>query len=213
MRTLVTFVLALAVWLVAGTAAAHAIGISKGAYTLEGNVVRADVVFARGELTAVVPSLDPDRDGSVTAEDVAASKEALARAIGGGIVIHGNGQRCPSVLEDARLTEEDGISLRATYTCPMTPARLEIDVKLLEELSHGHRHIAHVVLGAITIDEVAYRGHETVDAVLPTDAAAPPARRQLGALGFLQMGIEHILTGYDHLVFLLGLVLVGGRVR
>jgi hydrogenase/urease accessory protein HupE len=27
------------------------------------------------------------------------------------------------------------------------------------------------------------------------------------------MGIEHILTGYDHLVFLLGLVLARGRVR
>jgi hydrogenase/urease accessory protein HupE len=29
----------------------------------------------------------------------------------------------------------------------------------------------------------------------------------------LRMGVEHILTGYDHLVFLLGLVLLGGRVR
>jgi hydrogenase/urease accessory protein HupE len=27
------------------------------------------------------------------------------------------------------------------------------------------------------------------------------------------MGVEHILFGYDHLVFLLGLVLVGGRLR
>jgi hydrogenase/urease accessory protein HupE len=27
------------------------------------------------------------------------------------------------------------------------------------------------------------------------------------------MGIEHILTGYDHLLFLLGLVLVGGPIR
>jgi hydrogenase/urease accessory protein HupE len=27
------------------------------------------------------------------------------------------------------------------------------------------------------------------------------------------MGIEHILTGYDHLLFLFGLILVGGKVR
>src|SRR5262249_10086873 len=38
-------------------------------------------------------------------------------------------------------------------------------------------------------------------------AAAP------GLQSFFWMGIEHILTGYDHLLFLLGLVLVGGRLR
>jgi hydrogenase/urease accessory protein HupE len=32
-------------------------------------------------------------------------------------------------------------------------------------------------------------------------------------LSLLGLGVEHILTGYDHLVFLLGLVLVGGRWR
>jgi hydrogenase/urease accessory protein HupE len=31
--------------------------------------------------------------------------------------------------------------------------------------------------------------------------------------GYFLLGIEHILFGYDHLVFLLGLVLVGGRWR
>jgi hydrogenase/urease accessory protein HupE len=29
----------------------------------------------------------------------------------------------------------------------------------------------------------------------------------------LKLGVEHILTGADHLVFLLGLILVGGRLR
>ena len=29
----------------------------------------------------------------------------------------------------------------------------------------------------------------------------------------VKLGVEHILTGYDHLVFLLGLILVGGSLR
>lgn len=29
----------------------------------------------------------------------------------------------------------------------------------------------------------------------------------------VKLGVEHILTGFDHLVFLLGLILVGGRLR
>jgi hydrogenase/urease accessory protein HupE len=213
MRTAVTLVLAIALWLVAGTAAAHAIGVSKGAYTLDGDTVHAEITFARGEMLGVVPSLDPDKDGSIRPADVAAARGALAKAVTLGVLIRGNGESCPGTLEDARLTEEDGIALDVRYRCPMPPVRLEIDVKLLGELSHGHRHIAHVVLGTITIDEVAYRGHEVVDAIAPSDAAQTPAKRGLGALGFLQMGVEHILTGYDHLVFLLGLVIVGGRVR
>jgi hydrogenase/urease accessory protein HupE len=213
MKLFVSLVLALASWLVAGAAAAHAIGISKGAYVLEGNVVRAEITFARGEMLGVVPSLDPDRDGTIRPEDVSAAKAALAKAVAGGVIVRGNGEVCPAALDDARLTEEDGIALLAHYDCPMPPVRLEIQVKLLGELSHGHRHIVHVVLGTITIDEVAYRGHETVDALAPSDAAQGNGKRRLGAAGFLRMGVEHILTGYDHLVFLLGLVIVGGRLR
>jgi hydrogenase/urease accessory protein HupE len=213
MKNLAALVLAIALMLVAGTAAAHAIGISKGGYTLDGDTVHAELTFARGEMLAVVPSLDPDKDGTIAPADVAASKDALARAVTLGILVRGNGQNCPGTLETARLTEEDGLALVARYVCPMPPVRLEIDVKLLGELSHGHRHIAHVVIGTITIDEVAYRGHETVDAVAPSDSAQSPPKQSLDAVGFLRMGVEHILTGYDHMVFLLGLVIVGGRIR
>jgi hydrogenase/urease accessory protein HupE len=193
---------------------AHAIGISKGQYTLDGATVRAETTFARGEISAVVPSLDPDKDGSIEPADVVKSKGALDAAVKGGIVVRADGQPCSPRLDDARLTEEDGLALVATYACAAPPRKLEIDVKLLEELSHGHRHIVHVAMGAITVDEVAYRGHETVELTPSTEGAPSVApRRSLGALGFLRMGIEHILTGYDHLVFLLGLVLVGGRVR
>ncbi|MCY1014236.1 HupE/UreJ family protein [Pyxidicoccus sp. MSG2] len=34
-----------------------------------------------------------------------------------------------------------------------------------------------------------------------------------GFLGFIRMGVEHIFTGYDHLVFLLGLLLAGASLR
>jgi hydrogenase/urease accessory protein HupE len=69
-----------------------------------------------------------------------------------------------------------------------------------------------LVAGEIAVDEVTYRGHDTAEAVTQ-QAQSEPFKQKVGALGFLRMGIEHILTGYDHLVFLLGLVLVGGRFR
>jgi hydrogenase/urease accessory protein HupE len=77
-------------------------------------------------------------------------------------------------------------------------------------LPPGHRHIAHAQIGATSKEDVLYRGHEAISVV----AGAPGAQRsELGAFAFVRMGIEHILTGYDHLVFLFGLLVVGGRVR
>src|SRR5262249_14425463 len=63
-----------------------------------------------------------------------------------------------------------------------------------------------------------YRGHRSVEisgveasASGTTPTAAAPASPRMS--GLFWMGIEHILTGYDHLLFLFGLVLVGGRLR
>jgi hydrogenase/urease accessory protein HupE len=193
-------------------ASAHAVGLSKGVYVMTGSELRAEAVFARGELTAVVPVLDPDNDGLVTADDVTAARPALDKLMQGGIVVRGDGHACPGTLEDAHLTEEDGLVLAGKYSCAAAPLRVEVQLKLLEELSHGHRHVAHVVAGGITVDEITYKGHDTVEALVQSAVSEPPKRR-VTAFGFLRMGVEHILTGYDHLVFLLGLVLVGGRVR
>ena len=44
------------------------------------------------------------------------------------------------------------------------------------------------------------------DAAVAFDAASAPP----GAIGFLPLGIQHILEGWDHLLFLLALVLPGG---
>jgi hydrogenase/urease accessory protein HupE len=205
--------LALVVALVAAAdASAHAIGLSKGEYVVDGASVRADALFARGELTAAVPTLDPDRDGLVTPADVAASRGALEKLVQGGFLVRGDGRSCSGALYDAHLTEEDGLELVARYACAVPPARIEIQLKFLESLPHSHRHVVHLVGGGITVDEVTYRGHDTAEAIVQ-QAVSAPTERSVGALGFLRMGIEHILTGYDHLVFLLGVLLVGGRLR
>jgi hydrogenase/urease accessory protein HupE len=109
-------------------------------------------------------------------------------------------------LTGSHLTEQDGFSVSATYTCPSSPAKVDIGLPLLDDLSHGHRHIARAVSGSTVRDEVLYRDHARFD--IGGQPEASP-----GFFAFLKMGIEHILTGVDHLVFLFGLIVVGGRLR
>jgi hydrogenase/urease accessory protein HupE len=200
-------------------ARAHAVGASRGEYTMDGAVLRAEATFARGDLVAVVPSLDPDADGRFDGADVVAARGALAKAMAGGVAVRADGAPCAGAFDGARLVEEDGVTLAATYTCGSRPARLEIELRVLNELPRGHRHLAHVTMGTpagpVVIDEVASAAHDIVALALPPAAGASPvpARAVERANGLLLMGIEHILTGYDHLVFLFGLVLVAGRVR
>ncbi len=72
-------------------------------------------------------------------------------------------------------------------------------------------------LGGGAREDILFGGHDTfeVSSVSATPGAPEPTSHAAPATfpGFLRLGVEHILTGYDHLVFLFGLVLVRSRPR
>ena len=184
--------------------AAHTIGVSRGEYRASAAGLEAELIFARPELEGAVPGLDGDGDGVLTAAEVAAGQSGLAALVASGVLVRSGSRRCEGGLERADLTEQDGIALRATYRCEGGGA-LSVRLGLLESLSLGHRHIA----TAMTAEG------ETVHAVLYEKSAELRLNAAGGNIAFqlFRMGIQHILTGYDHLLFLLGLILVGGRLR
>jgi hypothetical protein len=201
-----------ALLLVAGAASAHAVGLSKGDYTAAGGTdVTAELTFARGDLASLVSGLDANGDGTVDASELARAQAAIGIVVfGRGVAVEGDGAACAGTIESAELAEPDGVDVKGRYRCASPPSKVRVHVGLLEDLSEGHRHVARLVAGATTIDDVLRRGHEDIAAGVAKQAASPAAA---SVLSFLRLGIEHILTGYDHLVFLFGLVLVGGRVR
>jgi len=170
------------------------------------------VVFARGELLPLVPSLDADHDGFVLGSEVLGALPDLERVVLGGIHVNADGVPCEPTLDEAKPVEQDGLLLRGRYACKPGFGKIAVDVALLDDLSHGHRHVAHAVSGADTVDVVCFRGQASFELIADATARRAPTATH-GAWAFLRMGLEHILTGYDHLVFLFGLVLVGGRVR
>ena len=201
-------------------AAAHAIGLSTGEYTAKGESVTVKLAFARGEVASVLPNLDENRDGHVTAFEVDSAKKDLETKVLGRLHVAQGGAACAPLLLGAALTEQDGLAIDGRFDCVSKDKPFDIDVVLLDDLSHGHRHVARAV-GVTTHDEVLYKGHSSFVVTPSPDAAggaapatAPVAERHASsAWSFFKMGIEHILTGYDHLVFLFGLVLLRARVR
>jgi hydrogenase/urease accessory protein HupE len=197
---------------------AHAVGLSRGDYVASGGAVMATMVFARGELTAAVPSLDANGDGALDDWEVQRARAALEGTVTAQIIVRGDSEECPGTLARATLTEQDGLELVAMYTCRRAPSKVTIELALLGSFAHGHRHLVRLAAGSAVVDDVLFRGHasaeiETGGQSAPGQGAARRYSRTVGFVAFPLMGVEHILTGYDHLLFLFGLILVGGRVR
>jgi hypothetical protein len=226
-RALLRLVLALAATLAVlgtrGDAAAHTVGLSSGEYGVRGARLDARLVFARGEIVRLVPLLDVNGDGHVSAAEAQTARPQIrARIVDRMNVSASGGAACEASLVDAAITEGDGLLVVARWTCGAALER--VDLAVLEDLGPTHRHVARVVR-----DGAAEREQEAFDRVLSRDArvlalegdapaatAAPRPGPRPGpapatgtsAAGFLALGLEHILRGLDHVLFLLALVLV-----
>jgi hydrogenase/urease accessory protein HupE len=216
MRSSLRFVIraALTVGIVLGLSIcgwAHTVGISRGEYRVGADSVTMNLVMARPEFAGAVASLDTNPDGTISQSSLSAARAGIEKAFVGGTEIRSSNMRCSGKLDDVRLTEEDGVSLNATFRCPGSIDVLTFKLNFISALSHGHRHLANVP-GALDFNTVAYAGN--------SEFQVTPGRFEFGKQPWTQalwpmfrLGIQHILTGYDHLVFLFGLILVGGRVR
>lgn len=217
-------------------ARAHEVGLSRGDYVIQGATVSAEITFAQRDLAGLAPELDRDRNDSLTEQELTQGREAVLRAVVARVAIQGDGSACPGQLVSAKPVEGDGITVKATYTCSAPPGEVDFDLEILEDLPYGHRHIFRAGGGPRLHEAILYRKRRTFEvltspaplapptqpgAAPPSVSPAPPAgsaqqggpAAPAGSLELFAMGVEHILLGLDHLVFLLGLVLVGGRWR
>ena len=195
-------------------AGAHQVGLSRGVYTVDGRAVTVELTFARGELRTLAPGLDADGDGALSEAELAGAGAALGPVVAG-VGLAAGGEACVGAATRAWLTEEDGASLALRFECPRPPAELTLTWSLFAGLSAGHRHLAQFQRpGAGPEDifaEPVLQARAPAATIAVEGGEAEQPTRPVSA--YFELGVEHILIGTDHLVFLLGLVVVGGRLR
>lgn len=191
-------------------ALAHEVGLSRGVYVANGDEVAAELTFARAELRSLVPALDADADGALSDAEMSGGAAAL-QVVADGVQLTSDAADCTAAVVEAALTEEDGARVQVRYECPTQPRRLGLRMPLLDALAFGHRHLGevHAPDGTPLAELVLHR--RAAETTVELGEGATPPRPPVGA--YFQIGVEHILIGIDHLVFLLGLVIVGGRLR
>jgi hydrogenase/urease accessory protein HupE len=206
-----------AVWLWLGfhaaPARAHAIGLSRGDYQLRADGLELELAFARPDLLAALPALDEDRDGSLDASELARGSAALARFMLDGWTVARDGRACLGSVQTAELSEADGLCARVSFACRASAAPTRVELGFLRSMSRGHRHHAQLSNG-LRSSEAIHFGPGARFELGPfeaTEPSAPAASLPRERLGYLRMGVEHILGGADHIAFLVALMLGTAR--
>ena len=96
--------------------------------------------------------------------------------------------------------------------CPVAePLRIRSDL-LLDE-APSHLHFARVRLGTSKPLERVLSDSERTWSLIDTASPQAAAGQGTSVFGYVLLGIEHIVTGYDHLAFLLALLLMQTSLR
>lgn len=183
-------------------ALAHQIGVSYGDMRVAGNRVEGELRVNTVELSRAV-NLDADRDGRLTQHDLDLMGGRLFGRTLDNISILQDGRRCPLTPGRATLDPPDGLRVTGTWICPRPVDDVQVRVGLLDAFPLGHAHLTRVEVAGRVEEHMARAGDDTFE------IHGPPGFVREG-LRFLALGVEHIFTGYDHIAFLVGLLLLGG---
>ncbi|HUP93216.1 MAG TPA: HupE/UreJ family protein [Solimonas sp.] len=178
------------------TAQAHTRGTSYSSWTLDGPQVEVQARVSQLELTRL--GLDPRLDPDYLAHVAAVLRHDLLLETPTG--------PCTPGPATTQAGDDGWLSAHWALDCPTREA-LTIRTRLFAQAAPSHLHFVRVERGGGMVEE----------RVLSLDApsftvvrAQPPAS---AFTHFVQLGVGHILSGWDHLAFVLALILLSRRLR
>jgi hydrogenase/urease accessory protein HupE len=209
----------------AATAAgrAHDPGLSSLHLTARDGIVEIKLQFAPADTARLVP-LDTNGDGAVSRAEFETARPALDHLVSDWLAIRDGDRPLAVQPMSVQLEGSDNLCFRAIVAAPATGSWTLLLPRLIA-LPPGHRQAVSASLAegapffqqlveaaqpwqTVTWPAAAAAGGRSAPVVTRKAPAAPPSAT---FVPFLKLGIEHILTGYDHLLFLAGLLLACRR--
>ncbi len=204
--------LAIAV-LALGPAQAHVAGtMGYATVTVHGGTVRYSLTLGVDALAATGSDAAPGarwplRDGY----------DALSRLVARKVAISADGGRCEPVPDTVTPPSPDRANVVVVvvhYACPGTLREITLHDDFFDTLGRDYHTLISVEApwGVQRYTLEADDREMRVIVAPPAEGGAPERLAGSGLLAFFRLGLEHILTGFDHLLFLLALVLRGGSI-
>ncbi len=189
---------------------AHDPGLSNVDVKLERNRLTALLVYNYVDIEGAV-MVDKDMDRTITPEEFKAAKSQLEELARNAIIVNIDGSAVQPSETQVRIAKaEDGRDTAYfSLVYPGTPlSALIVKSNLMDKLSRGHREYFKLTNAAGgTIAERLLDANNATAEVTAGELSAALGRWHTFKQ-FLILGIEHILLGFDHLCFLVALLLV-----
>ena len=196
------------------SARAHDPGLSAATVTVADHQLEVALGFARNDAESLLPAGATEAT-SLTAERFAAARPPLEAVAAQGVNLYLAGQPLRPKETVAQFHDGNNVEIRLRFDRP-NGAPLRLVCTLFDWLPLGHRQFASVraAAGPVLGQAMLSRQNNALEVSLPA-LAAPAALCpvQPSFLAFLTLGIQHILSGYDHLLFLFGLLVVCRQTR
>jgi hypothetical protein len=212
LRLLGQVVIALVVLLTTSHASAHKPSDSYLTLEVEGAIIHARWDIALRDLDYAL-GLDANGDGKITWGELRAQSSEVASYALARLTLRGDGEApCVAELDPKGLSvaaHSDGAYavLRFDARCASAIRSAAIDYRLFFDLDPQHRSIARIDANGTSRTHTLTRTEHEARFTLE-DAGH---LRQLGSI--VKLGIVHIWAGYDHILFLLALLLPSVLVR
>jgi len=205
-RRLRCALLASCVWLaVAPRAGAHLGALSYSEVVVHGPTVDYQLRFA----THLIPGFGAGSAGKITRREVVAREGEITAWLRDTLKITIDGSPCvPSLLDSIGPDRNDDLVLVARYACPAAGDSLRIEFRAFDETLPEFQNIASIRLGDRTTAFVFTPMSPLLTIGAP--GTTKESENDVSFRRFFVLGVEHIWTGYDHLAFLLALLLPGG---
>jgi len=193
--------------LIAGTAQAHQVNLSTARVELRPDRSVAVQVALKGsdaDRLAGTRICDAQKD-IVDPAKVAASAGPIAAYVDAHISVAGtDGKECPRAAAEVS-ADGDGVIVRTTFSCRDVAGDLVYRSTVLTASDKSARQVVLIGAGENAPQALLDDTHTT----LTISAPAPPVWSTMQR--YLITGIEHIFLGYDHIAFLVAIVLWARR--
>ncbi len=190
---------------------AHPPGLSSLDISIQTTDVVVKITFALQDIEAFTP-MDSDLDAEVTDAEREAAKPAIARLLASQLRINIDGKDYQPA-QPGQMSFDDQNNALVTLVYPEVPQQqLLVQSAFLAQLPSGHQQYLTVrtANGVTLAEKMLGKTDDQLNLTLAgSNQPSAGAPTWLGAFAdFFKLGIEHILTGYDHLLFLFALLAV-----
>lgn len=190
--------------------------LPRAATAHQSSVVYSDIAVAGRQVEVTLQVTNSDlyqalgltKERPVTLQEARDGAQRLSAYLMAQVTVENHGHPCPGEPDEPEFLDKGSSFFfiqRLHYRCLRSLEEAEITYNLLFDIDPRHQGLAHVR---------AFGGES--EHVFRSQSRTLRLGHPLGVLDnvrdYLQLGIEHIFTGYDHLAFLFGLLIIAAAV-